>query len=350
MEKSIFKISTTYGTGTGFMIQNFDLLITNFQVIKGHKHVNIENSNRERQVGKVVFVNSGIDIAFIKIDSYSPSKIIIDKSIEILPQDKVSVLGYSFGMQLSINSGIISNPNIKFEHQVLFQTDAAVNQGDMGGPILSSDGKLLGITASKFQEADNIAFGLPYTILLQLISLYNSNQGDFQAQCPTCLNISTIDMEYCPKCGSKYNSHVFADVKVTHLGLFVENAIQILGLNPILARVGRDFWEFHQGSAFIKMFVFKNDYLLASSKLNKLPKSNLIDILTYLLEDNHHPYTLGIVDNHIYLSYRVHLSDIYSSEVDDIKNKLVNLALKADDLDNFFHDKYQCEFSLESKN
>ncbi len=349
MESSIFKISTSNGTGTGFLVRDYNLVITTFQVIQGHKNVSIESSDREKQIGKVVFINTKIDIAFIEIESFSPSKITIDPSVEIQAQDIVNLVGFPFGMQLSINTGIISNPKIEVENQILFQTDAAVNKGNMGGPIFSSDGKLLGIVASKFQASDNIAFGIPYQNLLQLLSNYNSKLGEFQVQCPTCKNIITEQVDFCKACGTKCDNQVFDDVKITHLGLFVENAIQTLGLNPVLARVGRDLWEFHQGSAFIKMFVFKNDYLLASSKLNKLPKSNLDHLLTYLLEDHHHPYTLGIVDNHIYLSYRVHLSDIYSSKVDDIKKKLVNLALKADDLDNFFHDKYNCEFALESK-
>tara|TARA_Y100001933_G_C18998807_1_gene563712 strand:+ start:2881 stop:3081 length:201 start_codon:yes stop_codon:yes gene_type:complete len=61
------------------------------------------------------------------------------------------------------------------------------------------------------------------------------------------------------------------------------------------------------------------------------------------------PYYLGIYENQIYLSYRVHLSDIFTDHAETIKNNIKNLALKADDLDNYFADNFGCEMSIESK-
>jgi len=55
----------------------------------------------------------------------------------------------------------------------------------------------------------------------------------------------------------------------------VEEAISKLNLNPVLARAGRERWFFHQGSAEIRMFVYNNNYLFATSPLNDLPRKNL---------------------------------------------------------------------------
>ena len=71
--------------------------------------------------------------------------------------------------------------------------------------------------------------------------------------------------------------------------------------------------------------------------------------MTYLLGKNVEPYSLGVNDNKIFLSYRTHLSDIFTDHADSIKENIKNLALKADDLDNFFEDEYGCEMAIEAK-
>lgn len=57
----------------------------------------------------------------------------------------------------------------------------------------------------------------------------------------------------------------------------------------------------------------------------------------------------GVWDNHIYLSYRTHISDIFSAHADEVKSNITNLAIKADELDDFFVEKFGCEMLIESK-
>jgi hypothetical protein len=61
------------------------------------------------------------------------------------------------------------------------------------------------------------------------------------------------------------------------------------------------------------------------------------------------PYQLGIDGNRIYLSYRLHISDISSDYRDEIKQNITRLALKADEQDNFLAETYGCEFSEYAK-
>ncbi|HBS12018.1 MAG TPA: hypothetical protein DEO36_05655, partial [Flavobacteriaceae bacterium] len=79
------------------------------------------------------------------------------------------------------------------------------------------------------------------------------------------------------------------------------------------------------------------------------PKEHLEELLTFVTSNQVAPYQLGIYENKIFLSYRTHLSDIYSLKKDEIKNNMIRLALKADELDDVFKDKYGCEMSMESK-
>jgi serine protease Do len=69
----------------------------------------------------------------------------------------------------------------------------------------------------------------------------------------------------------------------------------------------------------------------------------------YLLGKTVEPYSLGVHENKILLSYRTHLSDIFTHNADTIKKNIKNLALKADDLDHFFKDEYGCEMAIKAK-
>ena len=93
------------------------------------------------------------------------------------------------------------------------------------------------------------------------------------------------------------------------------------------------------------MFVYDRSYLFATSPLNILPKKNLEPVLTYLLQTEIAPYRFGLDGNQIYLSYRVHISDIFSDYSENVKTNLTHLAFKADDLDNYLVDTFGCEFS-----
>ena len=69
----------------------------------------------------------------------------------------------------------------------------------------------------------------------------------------------------------------------------------------------------------------------------------------YLLSRPVPPYSLGVSSNQVYLSFRVHLSDVFSERSDEVAKWLTKLALTADDLDNRLMDQFGCEMSIESK-
>ena len=98
------------------------------------------------------------------------------------------------------------------------------------------------------------------------------------------------------------------------------------------------------------MFVFQRSYLFCTSPLNNLPKKNLEPVLTYLLSaEDIKPYQLGLDGNQIYLSYRIHISDIFSDFAEEIQKNITDMAFKADEMDNYLADTFGCEFSEYAK-
>lgn len=142
---------------------------------------------------------------------------------------------------------------------------------------------------------------------------------------------------------------MFGENPISDFSQKVEEAISRLDINPVLARTGRERWYFHQGSAEIRMFVYDNNYLFATSPLNDLPRTNLEAIYEYILTTDTGKHRLSISDNQIFISYRIHISDLYSNAKDEILNDIAELALKADYFDDLFINDFGAKMTHYSK-
>lgn len=350
-KNSIYKIITPAGNGSGFKIQGKDYIITNYHVVEGSKTVAIEDHNKNRYLGLVGMVNPNLDLAFIHADSLKDKtgSIIVQKDVPVKEQEKIYIKGFPFGMSFTVTEGIISSTNQPMQGRNYIQTDAAVNPGNSGGPMLNANGILLGVTTSKFTNADNVGFGIKQQDVYQQIQDYQFNDVKYRVRCHSCNTYIETETEFCPNCGNAIDSSVFEEFDPSAFADFVEEALQEIGENPVLCRADRDFWEFHRGSALVRVFIYNSNYLFATSALNNLPQNNLLELLELISSDAYAPYQLGVYDNKIYISYRTHLSDIYTDQKDDIKKQMMQLPIKADELDDFFREKFGCEMSIESK-
>ncbi len=349
---AVCKIITADGSGTGFYLTQNNIWVTNYHVVAGNKLVTLENHKLDRYLARVIFVNPQDDIAFLRSD-YHMSEfpgIPFETGRSVNVSETLFVLGYPYGMPFSVTEGIVSSSNQLMEGKHYIQTDAAVNPGNSGGPVLSGDGKLVGITTAKFQDADNMGFAIPAKVMIDQFKFLEQNPEEkYSVKCPSCDSLIMEKSDYCNNCGAEIDKSYFDETPLTDLASFVEGAIAGLGVNPILTRAGYEYWNFYQGSTQIRIFVYNRNYLYATSPLNNLPKTNLQELLEYLLKDNIAPYKLGITDNQIFIAYRIHISDIFSSYANEIKENLKNLAIKADEMDNFFVTKYGCELTVFSK-
>ncbi len=350
-QKSIFKIITASGTGSGFCINGHNYIITNYHVIEGSKVVAVEDYKKDRHIAYVVMANMEVDLAFLYIEGFENTdcEIILDENLKIDNTQKVFINGYPYGMPYTVTEGIVSSPNQPMSGRYYIQTDAAVNPGNSGGPMLNKDGKLMGVTTAKFTDADNIGFGIKYKDLLKELEDFTFVDKNYRVKCNSCDTYIEKETKFCENCGNNIDISTFEEFERSFFAQFVEKGLEDIGLNPVLGRSGRDYWEFYQGSALIRIFVYDRNYLIATSPLNRLPKKDPGRVIEYLVQDKVQPYSLGISDNTIYLSYRAHLSDIFSNKAEQVRESIKNLALKADDLDDFFKDEYGCEMSMEAK-
>jgi hypothetical protein len=354
IHKTIYKVNHAAGTGSCFYIKQHNMFVTNYHVVEGFKKMAIQDNDKNLFLANVVLVNPDLDIALLSAEgdfSHLP-EIKISQSGEIKIGQKLSVAGYPFGMPFTVTEGTVSSPKQLIRNKYYIQTDAAVNPGNSGGPMFNENSELVAITASKITEdADNMGFGIPVESLNKILAEIESlDKIKFNVQCSGCDSLISTQSEYCPSCGEKLPENIFKEQQLTELAQFCEKAIEEMGINPVIARVGYEAWKFHKGSSEIRMFVYNNSYLFCTSPINILPKKDLEPVLEYLLGGIMQPYQLGLENNQIFISYRIHISDLLCEKYAvELRNNITNLAFKADEMDNYLADTFGCEFSEYAK-
>lgn len=145
-------VLTESGAGTGILLSEDGYIITNQHVIsEGSSFKVVLNDDREFEA-KLVGSDSKTDLAVLKIEATGLTAATFGKSSEAVIGEEVIAIGNSAGLSGSITKGIIS----QLDRQVLsgaldmIQTDAAVNPGNSGGPLVNMYGQIIGITSSKY--------------------------------------------------------------------------------------------------------------------------------------------------------------------------------------------------------
>lgn len=345
---TVFKVNHAGGTGSCFYLKQHDLFVTNYHVVEGFKKLAIKDNDQNSFLANVILVNPACDIALLKAegDFSTLSEINLSGTEEVRIGQKINVAGYPFGMPFTVTEGTVSAPKQLMGNSYFIQTDAAVNPGNSGGPMFNSKNELVAITVSKFNNADNTGFGIPVQELTKMLdSIEDMSRSVFNVQCPSCDALISTEEEYCPSCGDRLRENLFKERVLTDLAVFCEQAISDMDINPIHARVGFESWEFHKGSSEIRIFVFQKAYLFCTSPINILPKKDLEPVLNYMLSAPVKPYQLGLDGSQIYLSYRVHISDIFSDHKEEVRKNITNMAFTADKQDNYLANTFNCTYS-----
>jgi len=158
--KSVVSIRTNSGQGTGFIISENGFVITNAHVLQGAKFINAITSDTDIKEMILVGYNLELDLALLKIEG-NYDFLIFDNSNNIRVGEKVIAIGNPLGLGFSVSEGIISAINREGNNglKAYIQTDAALNPGNSGGPLINTDGKVIGINNFKVM-GDNLGFAL----------------------------------------------------------------------------------------------------------------------------------------------------------------------------------------------
>lgn len=176
------------GLGTGFIFSEDGYILTNYHVISSSDQISIMFSDNTTAKAKIVNYDKNLDLAVIKIqgDVKVPGLVELGDSSALQVGESVVAIGNPLGKELSntVTSGIISAVNRKIKaqdgsEQTYLQTDAAINSGNSGGPLLNVYGQVIGINSAKISGGDStgenasvegIGFAIPINIAKDKIS------------------------------------------------------------------------------------------------------------------------------------------------------------------------------------
>ena len=182
---SVASVRTGQGSGTGFLVDSNGTIVTNAHVVGDNKQVQVRfNDKGEYHDAQVLSVDASTDLAAVKVDASDaqgirPLQLADSDSAQV--GDSVVAIGYPLGLDRTATAGIVSGLERKIESpngfsiDKVIQTDAAVNPGNSGGPLLNAKGQVIGVnsqiaTAAGGGEGNvGIAFAIPSNTVKQVL-------------------------------------------------------------------------------------------------------------------------------------------------------------------------------------
>lgn len=249
-QRAIIQIATGAGTGTGFYVKEYDLIITNAHVVAEDAEVTIAGKAFDKMLSRVWYTDRKHDLAFLQAPpSIEMPEVRLGQYDQMKDGDAVIAIGHPYGLNYTATQGVISKVDRIREGLKFIQTDAAINQGNSGGPLVNMSGEIVGVNSFIIRGGDNLGFALPVSYLREALQMYLPNKGVESTRCASCdflVTARNIDSnKYCPSCGTEVKLPVIPEKEIEPVGAAktIEEILKELGKDVRLAREGGNTWS-----------------------------------------------------------------------------------------------------------
>ena len=161
--------------GTGFFISADGYILTNNHIVEKAEKVTIDTVQGKEYDAKVVGTDPKTDIALIKIEAKGMPFAVLGDSAQMRIGEWVLAIGNPYGLDHTVTAGIISAKGRQIDtgsYQDFIQTDAAINRGNSGGPLINMRGEVVGITSNIFTPTGGnigIGFAIPSNMAKKVV-------------------------------------------------------------------------------------------------------------------------------------------------------------------------------------
>jgi len=355
-ETAIIQIATMTGTGTGFYVKEFNLIVTNDHVVDKNAEVSIAGKLFEKRLGRVWYTDKKHDLAFIEPPKgVELPEVRLGTYQGIKQGDEVVALGHPFDLIYTATQGVISKVDRIRSGLKYIQVDAAINPGNSGGPLVNEKGEVLGVNSFIIRGGDNLGFALPVSYLRTALEVYAPHYGTSSARCPSCETLvlpTNIEADkYCPSCGTevKLPKPPEKEPEPVGVGKLIEDILKGLGKDVKLARNGLNRWEVREGTARIKIHYNQDNFFIAGDAyLCQLPadSSKIVPLYSFLLHENYNMngLVLSCLNQNIILSRIIYDLDINKETGAPLFRDLFR---KAAEYDSVLKTEFGCQELLE---
>jgi serine protease Do len=166
------------GVGSGFILTSDGYIATNQHVAAdGVSSMNVSLADGSTYDGKLIWSDATLDLAIIKIDAKNLPVLELGDSDKVAVGELAVAVGNPMGLNFerTVTAGIVSalNRSIPLDNGLaedLIQTDASINSGNSGGPLVNKEGKVIGISSYKLSTGEGMGFAIPINILKPILN------------------------------------------------------------------------------------------------------------------------------------------------------------------------------------
>ena len=165
---SVFVVYSGNSMGSGFAIGE-NCIITNAHVISNQYDVRIETYGGEIKRAFIVALDERIDIAVIGVEdaSFTPLRVADLSTVSV--GDDVYAIGAPNSLAFTLTKGVVSSKERLVSRQKFIQTDAAINTGNSGGPLLNDTGEVVGVNSYKMSDSEGIGLAIPIDVVVSFL-------------------------------------------------------------------------------------------------------------------------------------------------------------------------------------
>ena len=296
IKRGVVGVRTRRGDGTGWVALENDIVVTNFHVV-GYEPVPQLRTVDGREVeAKVIYVSTRHDIALLMpVVALDVAPLPLGPSTEVAQGQPVAAIGHPFGLTFTVTRGVLSATCRDFDGVPHLQTDAALNPGNSGGPLIDEQGRAIGVNAF-LRAGQNLGFAVPIHLfghVLTRLSVDRSQALTIQPvyRCLGCETPFDPRSEHCVRCGRAVpgterepSEHL---VEQDRAAVVVSRVLEQLGYVPNQLRAGENTWRVPSSIGELMVAVNESGAIVNFAiRVARLPRTGHEAVYRFLLSYN----------------------------------------------------------------
>ena len=203
VKPSVVEIIAGDGRGSGVVVDARGLVATNRHVVGTATTVQVKTSADNVVEARVIRSDGNVDYALLKVDLSGLAPLPLDEG-PVREGTTVIAIGHPLGYEFTVTKGIVSASSRRIRGVEYIQTDVSINPGNSGGPLLTPEGRAVGINTWIRGDAQNIGFAIPVRYVRAALASVEPLLDRLEScyYCNLCGFLNETKGKYCRNCGA----------------------------------------------------------------------------------------------------------------------------------------------------